>query len=525
MADEKINEAYDSPSWWYDIRGYFILRLTYQVGLLSIVKFFSKNLGDNHLEVAIGSGTFFNLCLKYARFKNKQLPKTIYAFDYADAMLAGARDRFKSNENIKIIKSDVTSLPYEDKAFDTINIANSIHCFSDIKASLRELHRVLKDNGRMSINILLFAKGQSFFAKLSNKINSWGIRKGILHTPYNIKQIKNLLKETGFDIVDGHVNGNTYNVVVKRITSSNLQPDSDIEIIEPRNNNNFFDYQTAFKRNIGWLTPSEVNLIKDCRIAVAGLGGAGGIHLMTLSRLGFQKFNIADLDVYELINFNRQIGASLSTLGQSKTDVMKNMLLDINPNTQIKIIKNYITPENIDTLLEDCDIYVDSIDIFSLDTRMLIFERCRQLGIPAITAAPIGMGVSYLTFQPSEYTFNDYFNFSENDHFDDNFVSFLIGLNPTLCSSRYLMDPSVVNIKNHDTTSLMIGCNLVAGVVATEILKIVLARGKVYYAPYYQLFDAYLHKHKIGRLYFGNKNPIQKIKHRIIKKRLFTSNK
>lgn len=525
MTENKINGAYDSPYWWYDIRGYFILRLAYQVRLFSLVKFFTKNFGENHLEVAIGSGTFLNICLKYAKLKKKELPKTVYGFDYADAMLAGARKTFKSHENIILIKSDVLSLPYEDKSFDTINIANSIHCFSDIHASLIELRRVLKDEGRISINVLLYAKGESFFARLSNKIDAWGMRKGILHTPYDIKSIKLIFKEAGFDIIDGYIKGNTYNVKIKRSTVKNSDVINEIQVIKPSESNTSFDYQTAFKRNIGWLKQSDIKLIKSCRIAIAGLGGVGGIHLLTLSRLGFEKFNIADFDLFELTNFNRQVGASMSTIGKKKTDVMRDMLLEINPNTQINIFNTAITQDNIDAFLDDCDIYIDSVDIFSLDLRIHLFERCRQLGIPAITAAPIGMGVSYLIFAPSEYTFTDYFNFFTNSTFEDKFINFLIGLNPTLCSSRYLMEPSAVNIKTHDTTSLSIGCNFAAGIAATETLKLVLSRGKTYFAPHYHVFDGYLHKHKIGRLYFGNRNLLQKIKFYLLKQRLFSRNK
>ena len=74
-----------------------------------------------------------------------------------------------------------------------------------------------------------------------------------------------------------------------------------------------FDYDVAFSRNIGWLTPDEQNSLRGKKIAIAGLGGAGGVHLLTLTRLGIGKFHIADLDSFDWVNFNRQAGASASS--------------------------------------------------------------------------------------------------------------------------------------------------------------------------------------------------------------------
>jgi tRNA A37 threonylcarbamoyladenosine dehydratase len=68
-----------------------------------------------------------------------------------------------------------------------------------------------------------------------------------------------------------------------------------------------FDYSSAFSRNIGWVTADEQAKLRDSRVAIAGLGGVGGPHLLTLARLGVGKFNIADFDRFELQNFNRQI--------------------------------------------------------------------------------------------------------------------------------------------------------------------------------------------------------------------------
>jgi tRNA A37 threonylcarbamoyladenosine dehydratase len=59
---------------------------------------------------------------------------------------------------------------------------------------------------------------------------------------------------------------------------------------------NPFRYEQAFSRNIGWVTPAEQQLLRGKRVAIAGGGGVGGVHLLTLARLGVSNFHIADFD-------------------------------------------------------------------------------------------------------------------------------------------------------------------------------------------------------------------------------------
>src|SRR5512140_246302 len=94
---------------------------------------------------------------------------------------------------------------------------------------------------------------------------------------------------------------------------------------------NAFNYAEAFSRNLGWVTEAEQNALRGTRVAIAGLGGVGGSHLLTLTRLGIGGFNIADYDTFNLVNFNRQAGASMASLGRPKVAVLSQMARDINP--------------------------------------------------------------------------------------------------------------------------------------------------------------------------------------------------
>src|SRR4051794_9757487 len=97
-----------------------------------------------------------------------------------------------------------------------------------------------------------------------------------------------------------------------------------------------FSYEEAFDRNIGWVTEWEQQALRGKRVAIAGRGGVGGAHLLTLTRRGMGAFNSADFDRYDLANFNRQVGATMDTIGRPKLDVMAEMALAINPELRIR---------------------------------------------------------------------------------------------------------------------------------------------------------------------------------------------
>ncbi len=112
-----------------------------------------------------------------------------------------------------------------------------------------------------------------------------------------------------------------------------------------------FNYDEAFSRNVGWVTEAEQAALRGKRVAVAGLGGVGGVHVLTLARLGVGAFNIADFDTFSLANFNRQAGAMVSTVGRTKIDVITEMAKDINPEIDIRQFRQGVSQENLDEFL------------------------------------------------------------------------------------------------------------------------------------------------------------------------------
>jgi molybdopterin/thiamine biosynthesis adenylyltransferase len=282
---------------------------------------------------------------------------------------------------------------------------------------------------------------------------------------------------------------------------------------------NSFDYSLAFSRNIGWITEAEQVLLGNKKIAIAGLGGVGGSHLITLTRLGVQNFNISDLDVFELANFNRQTGASISHLNQSKIEVMKSMALDINPGLGIKLFPNGVNEENIDEFLDDVDLYVDGLDFFAIKARRIVFNACEKKGIPAITAAPLGMGVSFLSFMPGKMTFEEYFKWEGQSEVEQ-LLRFFLGLSPVGLQMTYLADDSRLDLANHKGPSTPMACDFCAGMVGTNALKILLNRGQVIAAPKGVHFDAYRNKFLITWRPWGNRNPLQRLSLFLLRKKI-----
>ena len=113
-----------------------------------------------------------------------------------------------------------------------------------------------------------------------------------------------------------------------------------------------YDYTTAFSRNIGWITAYEQAILGSRRVAIAGLGGVGGSHLLTLSRLGIGAFTIADFDTFELANFNRQAGSGVSTLGLAKSNVLAERARDINPELDLRILPKGVNTDNMQDFLQ-----------------------------------------------------------------------------------------------------------------------------------------------------------------------------
>lgn len=281
-----------------------------------------------------------------------------------------------------------------------------------------------------------------------------------------------------------------------------------------------FKYQTAFKRTLGWITEQEQDTLRNATVAIAGLGGVGGNHLLTLARLGVGRFAVADHDVFELHNMNRQAGATLSALGRPKIDVLCEKALDINPELEIERFSDGIDASNVNHFLDSADIYVDGLDFFVYDIRQLIFRQAATRRIPAFTAAPLGMSVAFLAFHPHGIPFERYFQIYSELNEDEKALRFMLGLAPSGLHAASLIDPSTIDLKGQSGPSTPMACELCAGVMGTEVLKWLLQRGTTYWAPWAVQFDAYRMKLRRTWRPGGNAHPAQRLALWLARRRL-----
>jgi len=190
--------------------------------------------------------------------------------------------------------------------------------------------------------------------------------------------------------------------------------------------------------------------------------------------------------------------------------VLARMARDINPDVELTLFPEGVTGDNLCAFLKGVDVYVDGLDFFAFEARERTFAACHAAGIPATTVAPLGMGAALLNFMPGGMSFEEYFQLDGRDEIEKT-VRFLVGLSPAMLQRRYLRDRRYVDFAAQRGPSTAMACQLCAGIAATEVLKILLRRGKVHAAPMGVHFDAYrgrlAHTWRPG----GNRNPLQRV--------------
>ena len=118
-----------------------------------------------------------------------------------------------------------------------------------------------------------------------------------------------------------------------------------------------------FSRTQLLIGEAAINKLQKSRVAVFGIGGVGGYVCEALVRSGVGAFDLVDDDKVCLTNLNRQIIATRKTVGKYKADVMKERMLDINPDVDVRIHRCFFLPENADDFpFDEYDYVVDAVD-------------------------------------------------------------------------------------------------------------------------------------------------------------------
>ncbi len=144
-----------------------------------------------------------------------------------------------------------------------------------------------------------------------------------------------------------------------------------------------------FSRTQLLLGESAMQELANKRVAVFGIGGVGGYACEALVRSGIGAFDLIDDDKVCLTNLNRQIIATRKTVGRYKTEVMKERMLEINPNVDVRIHNCFFLPENADKFpFNEYDYIIDAVD--TVTAKISIIMKANELGIPVISSMGAG---------------------------------------------------------------------------------------------------------------------------------------
>lgn len=280
-----------------------------------------------------------------------------------------------------------------------------------------------------------------------------------------------------------------------------------------------FSYDLAFSRNHGITSDQEQARLRNATVAIAGMGGVGGDYLITLARAGIGGYKISDFDEFEVANFNRQYGATLSAVGKPKMSVMHELALDINPECRIDTYGDGINESNVDDFLSGVDVFIDAVEFFEIGTHRMLINACRERDIPAVFGVPLGFGVGMLVYTRDGMTFDDYFDIDYTASLEHQVLKMSLGCAPAGFHLKYV-DPESVDLSQRKAPSIASGCKLATGMVITQAILAILHPEELKPIPFYTCYDARLNRLKKGTLWMGNRNPLQKLKFSVAKRLL-----
>lgn len=137
------------------------------------------------------------------------------------------------------------------------------------------------------------------------------------------------------------------------------------------------------------------------RVAVFGVGGVGGYVCEALARSGVGALDLIDKDKVALSNINRQIIATSKTVGREKTDVMRERILEINPEALVRVYSCFFLPENADDFpFKEYDYVVDAVD--TVTAKIELVMRAKKAGVPIISSMGAGNKLDASAFRVAD---------------------------------------------------------------------------------------------------------------------------
>jgi len=251
-------------------------------------------------------------------------------------------------------------------------------------------------------------------------------------------------------------------------------------------------YKAIFTRNVGLFTESEQAMIQKSIVAIAGVGGVGGLAAERLIRLGVGRLKITDPGDIEASNMNRQYAATMLNLDQNKAKVVYENIKDINPQAEIIHSNNGIkSEEDANLFVSDSDIIIDVMDFGLFRESILLQRAARRKGIHYLFSTAIGFGAITVVFDPKGITLEEYNNLPVDVDVDNPEKLYVPMERIVPVIPKYVQDVKIIEdvIAGRipiPTTS--VGAGLSAIQSACEAINVIIGRDFPK-APHYTYFD------------------------------------
>ena len=143
--------------------------------------------------------------------------------------------------------------------------------------------------------------------------------------------------------------------------------------------------EQRYERNLPALSEAECLLLRKKRVLIVGCGGLGGHIIDQLARIGIGSLKVVDGDVFDESNLNRQLLSDVTKLGISKAKAAADHIARVNPAVAVEAVDVFMSAENVQELIADCDVVIDALD--NISSRRILSAACAKANIPYVYGA------------------------------------------------------------------------------------------------------------------------------------------